>query len=84
MHSHRHCYVDIADCINLVSIAMTIVVRSQSTLTFPVADGAILLKRILTTISGCELVDWINLAQGNNHSFNKHSGYVKGTGWIGG
>jgi len=83
VRSHHHCYVDITDCINLVSIAMTIVIRSQSTLTCSVADGAILLKRILTAVPGCELVDWINLAQ-DNHSFNKHSFYIKESGWIGG
>ena len=44
----------------------------------------ILLKRILTTVLGCEFVDLINLAQDSNQSSNEHSGYIKGSGWIGG
>ena len=63
---------------------MTIVIRSQSTLTCPAADGMILLKWILTTVLGCELVDLINLAQVGNQSSNEHSGYIKGSGSMGG
>jgi hypothetical protein len=44
----------------------------------------ILLKQILTTVLGCELVDWINLAQDSNQNGNGHSGYIKVSGWIGG
>ena len=84
VHSDHYCYVDITVCINFVSIVMTIVITSQSTLTFPVADGIILSKRILTTVRGCELVDWINLARDSKQSSNEHSGYIKGSGWIGG
>jgi hypothetical protein len=83
VHSHHHSYVDITDCINFVSIVITIVIRSQSTLTCTAADGMILLKRILTVL-GCELVDWINPAQDSNQSSNEHSGYIKGSGWMGG
>ena len=84
VQSHHHNCVGITVGISFVSIAMTIVIRSQSTLICPVADGVILLERILTTVRACELVDWINLAQDSNHSFNKLSGYIKGSAWIGG
>ena len=63
---------------------MTIVSRSQSTVTCPVTVGVILLKRILTTVQGCELVDWINLAKSSNQSNNELSGYSKVSGWIDG
>jgi hypothetical protein len=85
VHSHHHYYyVDITVYNNFVSIVMTIVITSQSTVTCPVPGGMILLKRILTTVLGCEFVDWINLVQDSNQSNNEHSGYIKVSGWIGG